>query len=122
MGTTRILLVEDEKDIRESLQDFLEGEGFDVSSASNGQEALQLLDSMENPDVILLDLMMPIMNGAEFRHEQERKDRIKDIPVVVMSAVNQAKQQADSIGISRHVKKPIDLDDLLTAIKDCAHC
>src|SRR4051812_18932093 len=80
-----VLIVDDDVAVVESLRDFLEDEGFEVVTAAEGRAALQHLRRGLRPCVILLDLMMPRMNGWEFRHEQLQDANLKDIPIVVVS-------------------------------------
>src|SRR3954466_3369212 len=81
-----VMIVEDDADTREMLERFLELEGFDVRTAANGQLALEALQADGTPCVILLDLMMPVMNGWQFREVQVRDPRFSRIPVVVVTA------------------------------------
>lgn len=111
-----VLLVDDDFDLRDALVPILEYEGHRVVSAANGQEALDRLQSMAPPSVILLDLMMPVMNGEEFRAEQLRDPRLASIPVVVLSAHAYAEQRAAQIG-ARCLKKPFDVDVLLDEVR-----
>src|SRR5437868_1805331 len=85
----RILLVEDSQDIQLLLADFLTSNGYAVACASNGQEAIAYLNdkpSAELPGLILLDLMMPIMDGYRFRQLQQKSDQLAKIPVIIMTA------------------------------------
>src|SRR5580765_7790969 len=81
-----ILLVEDDFDMRDALIPILEYAGHHVVGAANGREALEQLRAGPKPSLILLDLMMPVMNGTEFRAEQLRDPALASIPVVVVSA------------------------------------
>jgi CheY-like chemotaxis protein len=113
-----ILVIEDDIDIRESLQEFLESEGHRIETAENGERALELLTKPESKfDLILLDLMMPVMNGVEFRNRQALHPEYSRIPVVVISADNHTREIADSLGLPICVQKPMNLDDLLGAIE-----
>jgi CheY-like chemotaxis protein len=112
-----ILIVEDEDDIRESLQEVLGSEGYNVNVASNGKEALEMLNSIPTPDLILLDLLMPEMNGMEFREKQMQMEKFSNIPVVVMSADNYAKQKAKKMHAG-FLKKPFELSDLFMKINE----
>src|SRR5437762_11749160 len=85
-GATTVLAVEDDFDLRDALVPILEYEGHRVVSAANGQEALERLQTMPPPSLILLDLMMPVMDGEEFRARQLRDPTLASIPVVVVSA------------------------------------
>jgi CheY-like chemotaxis protein len=115
-----ILIVEDDFDIREALTQILEEEGYAVRGAANGREALDLVNHGAAPKLILLDLMMPVMNGWQFRAEQLKDPRIASVPVLVISADPQVQPKAASLGVSGLLKKPIALDDLLEAVK--THC
>ena len=107
----RILLVDDELDIREAVSEVLAYEGHHVITAVDGAEALRLCRQFR-PDVILLDLMMPGMNGWEFRTLQRREPAIADIPVVVVSALG----RVGSIDAQAFLPKPFGLQDLLNMI------
>lgn len=114
MGSAhRILLVDDDPDIRETLSEFLSDEGYDVASAGNGREALQALRGAPPPCVILLDLSMPVMDGFEFRAEQLKDAAIAGIPVVVVTAGRQTLGFGPEVPV---VRKPPDLDELLETI------
>ncbi|HEX3698572.1 MAG TPA: response regulator [Polyangia bacterium] len=111
---TRALLVEDDSAIRDVLGQMLSDEGLQLSSFRNGQDALTHLKVSSPPDVILLDLMMPVMDGWQFRVEQKKDPLLAGIPVVAMSADGSAKAQA--IDADAYVKKPIDFSELLGRI------
>jgi CheY-like chemotaxis protein len=113
MKCKNILVVEDDHDIREALEDILRLEGFEIRSASNGKEAIELLDKIESPCLILLDLMMPVMNGWEFIHFKDKDVRFAPIPVVVVSAVA---DRGHPIEAKELIKKPINLDVLLEVV------
>lgn len=119
MTCNKILLVEDDADIRTTLKEVLELEGYDVVPAGNGKEAFDALSGMQDyPCLILLDLMMPIMNGWEFLEAQQTEKAISDIPVVVVSAAGDKARSAKAHGF---IKKPIEVDGLLRMIKQyCA--
>ncbi|MBI2391967.1 MAG: response regulator [Deltaproteobacteria bacterium] len=111
----RVLVVEDDEGIREALCDLLETEGFDVVSAVHGRDALdKLKNSGPQPDVILLDLMMPVMDGWAFRAEQQSDPALAEIPVVVITASRQA--DLATLNPRAFLKKPIDFDELLRAL------
>ena len=111
---TRALLVEDDAAIRDVLEQMLSDEGLHMSSFRNGQDALVHLKASTPPDVILLDLMMPVMDGWQFRVEQKKDPLLAGIPVVAMSADGSAKAQA--IDADAYIKKPIDFTELLARI------
>ena len=113
-----LLIVEDDRDIRMDLADFLDSEGFQVLQAVNGREALEVLrNSNPIPDLILLDLMMPEMNGETFRREQLKDPRIKGIPTIVISADLFAFPTMRELGVQHCLRKPIDLDRLMALIQ-----
>lgn len=113
MRCDRILVVEDDQDIRDSLQQVLELEGYQVSSAANGKEGLEALASSAKPCLILLDLMMPVMNGWEFLAVQHGDSRLAAIPVIVVSAAGDRARSTEANG---YLKKPIDLKLLLEMV------
>ena len=84
--SARILVVDDERSVRMMLETALRAQGYRVQSAANGREALQILRKGLRPSAIILDLMMPVMDGWDFRGEQLRDPALKDIPVVVVTA------------------------------------
>jgi signal transduction histidine kinase len=114
LGKT-LLIVEDDKDIREALDGLLSMEGYQVAGCANGLEALQYLRRSPAPDVILLDLMMPVMDGWQFRVEQKKDPALASIPVVALSADNTPK--AAAIDAEAYLKKPVDFDTLLGTIE-----
>ena len=112
-----ILVVEDDFDIRLVMQLALEGEGYRVVTAGDGQEALEHLRSNELPSLILLDLMMPRMDGTDFRAVQRQDPALAGIPVVVLSADTRINEKAVAIGVESILRKPIDLDALLELVQ-----
>src|SRR5262245_345750 len=113
---TSVLIVEDNLDIRDALAAVLSTEGYEVDEAGNGQEALAQLQSGPLPDIILLDLMMPVMDGWSFRKRQLQDARLAPIPVVVMSAyASQHEVSEQSLGVA-FLGKPIDIDLLCATI------
>ena len=113
-----VLLVEDDFDLRDALVPILEYEGHHVVSAANGKEALDRLQTMPAaPSLILLDLMMPVMSGEEFRAEQLRDPRLASIPVVVVSARAQAAEKAARMGALACLQKPFAVEELLDLVR-----
>jgi CheY-like chemotaxis protein len=108
----RVLVVDDEADIREAVSEVLSDEGYDVEAAGDGAEALRKLHSY-HPCLVLLDLMMPGMNGWEFRAAQKHDPEVSKIPVVVLSALG----RVGSIDAQGFLPKPFELDDLLSQVK-----
>jgi CheY-like chemotaxis protein len=97
----------------------LESEGFSVHTASNGVEAL---DSMheQRPAIILLDLMMPVMSGDEFRRRQLAEPEYADVPVICMTAAHDGPQRAMRMHATRFFQKPVDFDQLIIAVRHLA--
>jgi CheY-like chemotaxis protein len=114
-----VLVVEDDPDLREMMAQLLRLEGFDPVVAENGRDALKVLRSGARPDVILLDLMMPIMDGWQFRREQQSDRALADIPVVVATAVPLERVTSD-FHAAAVLQKPLDLDDTIQTIR--RHC
>lgn len=112
-----IMIVEDDFAIRETVADVLEGEGFEVTRAANGEEALRRLhDGSAPPGVILLDLMMPVMDGWSFLCAQRSDPAIAEIPVVVTSAEDGAEDALARLGPAGFLAKPFELDRLLAVV------
>lgn len=107
-----ILIVDDDNDIRETFAEALRMVGYVVHTAPDGKAALEMLAVLAPPCLILLDLMMPIMNGEEFRKRQLVNPELAKIPVVVITADRDAQQKAMSIGVTEGLSKPIDLESL----------
>jgi CheY-like chemotaxis protein len=113
---TPVLVVEDDPDQRSAIVLMLESEGYAVVTAASGVEALELLDGGTTPCVILLDLMMPEMDGVQFRMEQLKDSAHARIPVVVASAFGQM-TRAKYLQVADYLRKPLDLDELLATIE-----
>lgn len=109
--TATVLIVDDDADIRETLSLTLESSGYRTLTAANGEEALRVLRSSDAPPaVILLDLMMPGMNGWRFREEQVRDEALAGIPVVILSGAGDVAQKAAERGAAGCLEKPPGLD------------
>jgi CheY-like chemotaxis protein len=111
-----ILIVEDDADLRDSLADLLTEEGYQVAGASNGQEALDYLRHAAPPCLILLDLMMPVMNGWEFCEQQQKDPALSTIPVAVVSGVRNALNRRATLNAVEYFQKPVDLTALLQTV------
>jgi CheY-like chemotaxis protein len=109
-----VLVVDDDPDTRESMQEVLEAEGYAVSCVANGREALEYLQHSPRPCVILLDLMMPVMDGWQFRREQKLDPTIADIPLIVITASGKRPVLIDADEL---VMKPLDIGRLFEAIE-----
>ena len=110
-----VLVVEDDPDIREVLEEMLDAGGHKVLTASNGREALAVLDRVPSPCLVLLDLMMPVMSGFAFLEELTRRPDRERVNVLLISA-NAQVEQVRSSGVVGFVKKPFDLDDVLALV------
>ena len=115
MRKSRILLVEDDADIAEALKDVLTDQGHAVRTARNGKDALVALADGELPQLIFLDLMMPLMDGAQFREAQLKDARISRIPVVLVSADRGVAERALEMGVDAWLAKPTTPERLLAA-------
>ena len=115
-----LLIVDDDPAIRETLADLLHDEGYVVMTAIHGQDALTRLRASDaRPCVILLDLMMPVMSGAEFYTELRNDPALADIPVVVISADGNARRKVKAMG-SQFIPKPVKFDTVLDVVE--SHC
>lgn len=116
-----ILIVEDDTDIRVALEDIIEDHGFQAVGVRHGREALEFLaKAAELPCLILLDLMMPVMDGATFRGVQLQDARIASIPVVVLSAYRDVDLRAVGLGAVSVLGKPPSVSELVRVLK--THC
>jgi CheY-like chemotaxis protein len=112
-----VLVVEDDRDVREAIAEVLADSRYVALHASNGAEALQRLRSAPvRPCVILLDMMMPTMDGWQFRAEQQRDPSVKDIPVVILSAHTDVSATAKQMAAAGYLTKPVALERLLHVV------
>jgi two-component system, chemotaxis family, chemotaxis protein CheY len=114
-GGRLVLVVDDDPDILQTLGLCLSTEGYRVLMAANGKEALHILDK-ERPSVILLDLMMPVMDGWQFVAELEHRGR-RDVPLLILSADRAVQGHAEQLHANGHLAKPFDLDELLGKVQ-----
>jgi len=113
-----ILIVEDDLDVARLLGEVLEAEGYDTAIAANGREALDHLQKNNHrPDLILLDMMMPVMDGWKFREEQRKLPALASIPVVTVTADGDARGKAASIQAAGYILKPLSIDTLLDEVE-----
>jgi CheY-like chemotaxis protein len=114
-----ILVVEDDQDIREAVAELLELEGYSVSSASNGQEGLNVLATLRQPCLVLLDLMMPVLTGYEFLERLRITGTQSLVPVLIMTASHVTELPDGAAGLLR---KPVEMTHLLQAVaRFCTH-
>jgi CheY-like chemotaxis protein len=112
----RVLVVEDDDDIRDVIQEVLSSEGLRVDTARDGLEALRKLDSGSDPPVILLDMMMPNMDGETFVQVLRGRPGLANAPVVVMSGNAAARERARALHAAACLVKPFELDELLEIV------
>jgi CheY-like chemotaxis protein len=114
----KVLIVEDDRDIRKNLKILLESEGYSIELAENGQVALEFLHSVTDlPSLIILDLMMPVMDGFQFRELQQRNPRLANIPVAIMTADGHIDEKKLRTQATAALRKPADVDDILKLVK-----
>jgi CheY-like chemotaxis protein len=112
-----VLVIEDEPALRDVLLDFLEDEGYDVDGAEHGQDGLSKAEA-RLPDAIVLDLMMPVMDGWAFLRSRSRVTNLEPVPVVVLSAVAQsAITEVKEIGARAVLSKPFELEALASVLR-----
>lgn len=111
-----VLIVDDDSGVQETLEAILLFEGYEVAIARDGLEALEWLEQ-KTPALVLLDLMMPRMDGFTVVKELERRGRRSEIPIVVLTADGRAKEKAEQVGADGYVAKPFELNNLLEEIE-----
>ena len=111
-----VLVVEDDTDVRDSIEAALAWEGYATAAAPEGREALRLLERHPPPCLILLDLMMPVMNGRTFLAEMSRRPVLSSIPVVVLSATAELEVARRTLPATAFLQKPVSLDTLLEVV------
>lgn len=112
-----ILVVDDDKDIREAIAEILEADGFKVRTAVNGEAALVDLQTRPLPRLIFLDLMMPIKDGFAFVQEQRLDSELSKIPVVVMSADSHVDENIRRLRTAEYLRKPLDIDAIAHVVQ-----
>lgn len=112
-----ILLIEDDPDMRDALSVLLELQGYRVATAANGLEGLERLREMGRPCLILLDLMMPVMDGWSFRGELLKCRDFADVPVVILSGVDDADEEARRLQCADHLSKPFPPERLYRVVQ-----
>src|SRR6185369_15624405 len=115
-----VMLIEDDAESRNAIAAVLEAYGFDVVQAVDGEDALAQLHAGHRPCAILLDLMMPLMDGWQFREAQRTDPALADIPVALLTAAGNIRLQARRLGVDDAFEKPVNLDTVLAFIE--THC
>jgi DNA-binding response OmpR family regulator len=111
-----VLVIEDDASVQQLLAAYLQLEGFQVTTADNGIEGLKRM-KQSRPCLILLDLMMPIMDGEQFRAAQLREPGLADVPDICISAIYDARQRAERMQAAGLIKKPFDIEEVLSAVR-----
>jgi CheY-like chemotaxis protein len=112
-----VLVIEDDASLRQTIQEVLEIEGYRVVTAADGEEALAQLDRAA-PSVILLDLMMPRMNGYQFAEALASRPRYATTPIVLLTADGRAPEKASDVNATGWLNKPFSIDDLVRAVDE----
>ena len=112
-----VLLVEDDAPIRLLVAEFLEMVGYRVEGATDGAEALERM-RQDRPDAVVLDLQMPVLDGWSLLRTRRETPELAEVPVVVMSALDDASTTVAGLGVQRCLRKPFDLDQLAAALED----
>jgi CheY-like chemotaxis protein len=115
----RVLIIDDDYVTQETMSTLLASDGYRVAAACNGQDAIERLRTCEKPDLILLDLKMPIMDGGHFCAARQKDARLASIPVVIVSGMHDVAEQAVALGAARFLQKPVDVVELLYALREC---
>jgi CheY-like chemotaxis protein len=115
--TRPLLVVDDDTDLREALEEVLRDAGHAVLGAGNGREALEVLARARPlPGLVLLDMMMPVLDGLGFAHEMHAVPEWKDIPIVIFSASASNANVAREVGASAYLRKPVDVEVLVETV------
>ncbi len=113
----RVLIVDDDASILEALKDALEEEGLEAVASADGADALRRLREGYRPDAILLDHMMPVMDGPSFVAELAAEPSLRDLPIILLTADLRAPSKAYALGLRAFLRKPLKIDALLEAIR-----
>lgn len=113
-----VMVIEDDLDCLKAVSRALKFGGYGVMQATNGLEALRALESGQAPDLILLDLMLPVMDGARFLDEQRARPSLAQIPVALLSGERDLPRRAAELAVAGYITKPVGLDELLSSIRN----
>ena len=115
MSKKRVLVIDDDEEVISLITTIAELEGYEVKAARNGAEGLAMLrEGQFHPDLILLDLMMPVMDGWTFSREARRTDSARETPIVVLSGVHDLPRKVEGLPVNGFVAKPFDYDELVS--------
>lgn len=119
MPPSSVLVIEDDALIRMAVIELLRQEGYEAEGAANGVAALRMLEGGARPGLILLDVMMPLMSGAEFRAELLKNDELAGLPLVVVTGDHDAARKARQLRAVDYLEKPFEPDALLDIVVRC---
>jgi two-component system, cell cycle response regulator DivK len=114
--SARILVAEDHRDSRDALQALLEAHGYDVAIAVDGREAIDQAQSVR-PDLILMDIMMPVIDGLSATRELRGRPELDAVPIIAVTAMEGGRERAMEAGCDDHIAKPIDLPSLFQKVR-----
>jgi len=114
----RILVVDDDENVRELLKSRLKAGGYHVTMADNGLEAISMMKK-RSPDLIIMDVYMPNLDGLSLFQEIQSNDELRDIPVLVLSGTKSMRELFAPSRIARFMSKPFDPKELLATVKEC---
>lgn len=120
--TDCVLVVDDDEDIRESLVELLEDYGCNAVGAENGLQAMERLLTTDHTCLIFLDLAMPVMDGNAFREEQVKREALRDIPVVLISAFGSLRNHSKAMQVQAYLQKPLDAASVIDLAKRYCTC
>jgi CheY-like chemotaxis protein len=114
MAACRVLVAEDDEDLRRSFAMILQSQGFETEAVADGAQALERLRSRKLPNVVLLDLHMPVMDGYEFLRRKNEDPQLNQVPVIAITG----QSFANPTGVVATLKKPFDIEEFLRAVAD----
>jgi CheY-like chemotaxis protein len=113
----QLLLVEDDRGVRDAIEDYLEDEGYSVLSANDGEQALSILEGLSDPCLVVLDVRMPVMDGVEFMRQVRARPWLNQHRLVLMSASELAPELSGAPGVVGLLQKPFELERLLSLVQ-----
>jgi CheY-like chemotaxis protein len=122
MASECVLVVDDDREIREGLVELLEDHGCSAVGAANGLQAMEVLLTKGHTCLIFLDLAMPVMDGNAFREEQVKREELKDIPVVLISAFGNLRNHSKAMQVDEYMQKPLDAAHVLDVARRYCSC